>query len=178
MLLHKEYRICQNYLFGFDLYIVKICWVHIVAFLIFFLPSALKHQTKISSCNPCCTLSNIWSTCFQFCSQWVYLGKRLLTYFTPKKVFLYCHYDSSFLITFKRLNLGVPALAQWVKNPTAVARVTVEARVRSLAQHIGLKDPVLKQLQCKSKLQLRFNPWPRNVHVSWVQPFKKRKRRG
>ena len=33
-------------------------------------------------------------------------------------------------------------MAQWVKNLTAVAWVTVEAQVRSLAWHSGLKDPV------------------------------------
>ena len=36
--------------------------------------------------------------------------------------------------------LGVPAAAQWVKNLTAVAQVTVEARVQSLARRSGLKD--------------------------------------
>ena len=29
---------------------------------------------------------------------------------------------------------GIPAVAQWVKNQTAVAQVTVEVQVRSLAQ--------------------------------------------
>ena len=39
--------------------------------------------------------------------------------------------------------LGVPAMAQWVKNPTAVAQVTAEAQVQSPAPHSGLKDPAL-----------------------------------
>ena len=37
-------------------------------------------------------------------------------------------------------NEGVPAMAQWVKNPTAADRVTAEVWVRSLAQGSGLKD--------------------------------------
>ena len=42
---------------------------------------------------------------------------------------------------------GVPAVAQWVKNPTVVARVAVEVRVPSLTWHRGLKNLVLLQLQ-------------------------------
>ena len=45
-------------------------------------------------------------------------------------------------------------MAQWIKNPTGAAWNSVEALVRSLAWHSGLKDPVLPQLQ------LRFIPWP------------------
>ena len=52
----------------------------------------------------------------------------------------------------------VPNVAQWVKNLTAVAQVTAEARVRSLAGHSVLKDPGLPQLW-----QLRFSPWPREL---------------
>ena len=46
---------------------------------------------------------------------------------------------------------GVPVVAQWVK------------------------DMVLPQLWCWSKLQLRFSPWPGNFHMLWVQPKKKKK---
>ena len=35
---------------------------------------------------------------------------------------------------------GVPPVAQWVENLTAVAQVTADAWVQSLAQHRGLKD--------------------------------------
>ena len=59
---------------------------------------------------------------------------------------------------------------QWVKNPTAAARVTTEAQVRSPARHSGLKDPALSQLQ------LGFNPRPRDFHVLRVQPLKKKKK--
>ena len=35
--------------------------------------------------------------------------------------------------------LGVPAVTQWVKNPTEVARVAAEVQVPSLAQYSGLR---------------------------------------
>ena len=35
---------------------------------------------------------------------------------------------------------GVPAVAQWVKNPTAAAWVSAETGIRSPALHRGLKD--------------------------------------
>ena len=53
-------------------------------------------------------------------------------------------------------------MVQWVKNPTLVNMVAVEAQVRSLAQSSGLKDLALPQLQ------LRLNPRARNFHMSWV----------
>ena len=58
----------------------------------------------------------------------------------------------------KKESTGVPTVAQWVKNPTAVAQVG------SLAWHSGLKDPGLLPLR------LGFSPWPRNFHMPWVQP--------
>ena len=36
---------------------------------------------------------------------------------------------------------GVPAAAQWVKNPTAAVQVTGEMPVQSPAWPSGLKDP-------------------------------------
>lgn len=62
-------------------------------------------------------------------------------------------------------------MAQWVKNVTAAAWVTAEARVLSLAQHSGSKDPVLRQLW------LGFSPSSRNFHTSRVQPFKKKEKK-
>ena len=38
-----------------------------------------------------------------------------------------------------------------------------------------VKDLALMQLWCRLQLQLRFNPWPRNLHMLWVQPKKKEK---
>ena len=39
----------------------------------------------------------------------------------------------------KNFVLGVPAVAQWVKNPTAVAWGAVEVWIQSLVQYSGLK---------------------------------------
>ena len=69
----------------------------------------------------------------------------------------------------KNIKTRVPTAVQWVKNLTAVAQITVEGQVQSLAQHSGLKDPVLLQLW------LGFSPWPGNFHMPWVQPLKKKK---
>ena len=61
-------------------------------------------------------------------------------------------------------------MVQWVKNLTAVAWLTMEAQVRSLVQHSGLKDPVLMQLW------LEFNLWPGNFHLPQGQQLKKGKK--
>ena len=60
-------------------------------------------------------------------------------------------------------NMGLPAVAQWIKPPTAVAQVAAEAGVHSLVWHSGLKDLALLQLQ------VRINSWPRDFHMSQVQ---------
>ena len=96
-----------------------------------------------------------------------------------------CVYDFIFILFHIYMNiqnhvnvnsgyLGVLAVVQWAKNLTAVARVTVEVQVQSLAQCSGFKDSVLPQLWCKSQLQLRFNPRPGNIHMPQVQPSKKK----
>ena len=33
-----------------------------------------------------------------------------------------------------------------------------------------VKDPALLWLWCRSQMQLRFNPWPGNLHTPQVQP--------
>lgn len=66
---------------------------------------------------------------------------------------------------------GVPAVVQQVKNLTVAAQVTAEVRVRPPAWCSGLKYLVLPQLR------LRFNPWPGNLHMQRVQPFKKKKKK-
>ena len=38
-----------------------------------------------------------------------------------------------------------------------------------------VKDPELPQLWHRSQLWLRFDPWPGNFHMPWVQPEKKKK---
>ena len=47
---------------------------------------------------------------------------------------------------------GVPTVAQWVKNPTAVAWVAEEVGLPSSAYSSGLKNPVLLQLGCGLQL--------------------------
>ena len=67
--------------------------------------------------------------------------------------------------------IGVLAVAQWVKNLTAVLGC------RSiLGWHNGLKNLVLLQLRHRSQLGLGFNPWPRNFHTPWGWQKKKKKK--
>ena len=68
------------------------------------------------------------------------------------------------------MGFGVPAVAQWIKNLTAGVWVAVEAWAPSSAQHSGLKNLGLIQLQ------LTFSLWPGNLHMPQVRPFKKRKK--
>ena len=49
-------------------------------------------------------------------------------------------------------------MMQSVKNLTTTAQVTAGVQVPSLAWCSGFK-------WCRSQLQLRFNPWPRNFHI-------------
>ena len=53
-----------------------------------------------------------------------------------------CNFTTLFY-AIKNILLGVPAVVQWVKNPTAVAQVAAGVQVQSLALHSGLKDLVL-----------------------------------
>ena len=43
-----------------------------------------------------------------------------------------------------------------------------------MAQHSGLKGLALLQLCCRLQLHLRFNPWPGNFQMPWVQPLKRK----
>ena len=65
-------------------------------------------------------------------------------------------------MSFKVQHMGVPTVAQWVKNPPAVAWIAVEAQVGCPDQGNEVKDPTLLQLR------LRCNPWPGNFQVLWV----------
>ena len=73
-------------------------------------------------------------------------------------------------LSLKEVWYGVPAVVQWVKNPTVAARVAAEARAQFPALHSGLKDPVLPQLWCRSQLRLGFNPLPGNFHMPRMWP--------
>ena len=65
-------------------------------------------------------------------------------------------------------------MAQWVKNPTAAARVATEAQDPPPAWCSGLKDQGLPQLRLRSQVWLGSNPWPGNFHRLWVRPLKSR----
>ena len=41
------------------------------------------------------------------------------------------------IVIFSRIELGVPILVQWVKNPTVAAWVTVKAQVQSQSDAVG-----------------------------------------
>jgi len=56
--------------------------------------------------------------------------------------------------------MGVPVVAQWVKNQTTMVQVAAEAQVQYLVWCSGLKDPVLPQLQCRSQLCSDLTPGP------------------
>ena len=65
----------------------------------------------------------------------------------------------------KHVSTGVPAMVQWVKNPTAAAWVTAEVRVQSLGWRSRLKDPAL----------LRAVAWAADVaciqSLAWELPY-------
>ena len=65
--------------------------------------------------------------------------------------------------------MGVPSLAQWVKNLTAAAQVTLKHWSDTQP---GTVDPVLPQMQHRSQLQLRSHPWPGNFHMPWCSHSK------
>ena len=73
--------------------------------------------------------------------------------------------------------MGIPTVMKWVKNPTAVAQVTGEVQVQSLALRSRLKDLVLLLLQYRALLWLGFDLWLRNFQMPWVQPLKKKKKK-
>ena len=50
---------------------------------------------------------------------------------------------SGYFVFNKISSQGVPAVVQWIKNPTAVAQVAVEAQVQSPAWHNGFKGPIV-----------------------------------
>lgn len=62
-------------------------------------------------------------------------------------------------------------MLQWVKNPMAAARVTMEAQL-ALGQRV--KDPALPQLWCRLQLQLRFDLQPRELPFAAGAAFKKK----
>ena len=68
-------------------------------------------------------------------------------------------------------------MAHWVKNLTAVAQVSAEVRVHSLAHYSRLKGIAAATAKVTAVAQLRFSPWPDNFHMPQVQPKKKKKKK-
>ena len=98
---------------------------------------------------------------------WIYIeASPCLTYF-----------ESTSLESVSRVDKGVPAVVQWVKNLTAVSRVPVEVQAQTLARSSGLKDLLLLQLLHRSQLWLRFHPWLGNFSTLWVCRKKKNKKK-
>ena len=62
-------------------------------------------------------------------------------------------------------------MAQWIKNPTAVAHIAVEAQVQFPALHSGLKDPVWPEHVAQAaavvqiQSQARELPYARGVAI-------------
>ena len=104
-------------------------------------------------------LDNLWVF------EWVIVRMKL----RKSSIFVYSLY-------FKKNETGVPSTAQCNKDLTAMALVAAEVQAWSPTQHSWLKDPVMPQLWCRSQLWCRlqlwltFSPWPRNLHMLWVQP--------
>ena len=73
----------------------------------------------------------------------------------------------------KEHKVRVPALAQWVKNPTAAAQVAAEAQVQSPDPCSGLKHLAVPHLWHRSQMWSGFNPWPENFHMLREQSLKK-----
>ena len=71
----------------------------------------------------------------------------------------------------------VPTVAHWIKNLTAVALVTAEVQVQSLAWCSEEKDPALQQLQCMSQLQLRLSSCPGTYKCQGTSKKEKRKKK-
>ena len=40
-----------------------------------------------------------------------------------------------------------------------------------------VKDPMLLKVWCRSQLQLRFDPWPWNLHMAQVEPTGEKKKK-
>ena len=62
-------------------------------------------------------------------------------------------------------------MVQWVKNPTAAARVAAVVRVSSLMQWVK------KFSIASAVVKVAAEAWIGNVHMLWVQPKNKKKRK-
>ena len=68
------------------------------------------------------------------------------------------------LVALKIFSLGILTVVQWIKDPTAVARLNAEAQVRSLAWCSGLRSQCGHSCGIGSSCGLDLI-WPRNFHM-------------
>ena len=84
------------------------------------------------------------------------------------------HSVSQFGSYKRKMDLRVPAVAQqywWYLGSTGL-------QVWFLACHSGLRTWHCCKLWCRPRLQLRFDPWPRNFHMPQVRPSPPKKKCG
>ena len=84
---------------------------------------------------------------------------------------------SRFLIfSFFREMVGIPAMAHWVKNLTAVAGVTVEVLSLIPSPVQGVKESGVAAPAARVAIATRFGSyWPGNFHTLRVQPLKNKR---
>ena len=85
--------------------------------------------------------------------------------------------DSCTKMYIKMLIMGVPAVAQCVKNQTVAIQMAAEMRDSSPAPAhwiLGLKDPVLPQLQQRLKLIARIQSLARELPYAVGSAMKKK----
>lgn len=75
-------------------------------------------------------------------------------------------------LSFQEDSGGVPAVAQWVKDPTAVVQVAVEVRIQSLAWHRGLRILSCSSCGVRHSCSSDSVTGP-GTSMSWVGPLKK-----
>ena len=74
---------------------------------------------------------------------------------------MYSEYENGMEAPQKLKNSGVPAVAQWINDLAYLYGGS--GLSPSLVQWV--KDPALLQLQHRSQLQLKSDPWPRNFFM-------------
>ena len=66
-------------------------------------------------------------------------------------------------------------MVQWIRNPTAVAQVTVESEDPIPGLGRSLRGACVAEAAVKVQQQLGISPWPGSFHMPWVWPLKKKK---
>ena len=69
---------------------------------------------------------------------------------------------------------GVPAVVQRVKKSSIVSLQQLRLLLKCGSIPSPVQGTALPQLWHRWNLRLGFNPWPRNFHMLWVPPTKKK----